>query len=827
MTVSPHPLLTRASRLPPLGAVAAAALLLAHLPGGLAHAQTPQRSDAIAPPAAASASPAATPAPPTRGRPITLNFANADIESVARTMAVITGRNVVMDSRVRGTITLQSEQPVSPTQAINQFAAALRMQGFVLLDADGMYKVLPEADAKLQAKVLPRGKVIAGNQIVTQVFKLKFQNANQLLPVLRPLISPNNTINASGSTTLVITDYADNLQRIARIIASMDMPAGSDVQIIPLHYGIATDLAPLVQKLMDGTSSPMPGMPAGAGGGMDSTSIVAEPRSNALIVRAPTQAQAVQAQSLILKLDQPSLTSNNRNGDAGNIWVVYLKNADAVKLAATLRAATAANAPATQGAGGYAAAQTGGAGAAQGANTTATTATSALQGSGMPVTGGKIQADPSTNSLIITASEPEYRQLRAVIDRLDTARAQIYVESLIVEVSANTLANLGVQWQSPYNNGSRVGILGTNFGTGAAAGGNILALSAGLAGTVNADGTTTPNPSGFKPNPGINLASLATFRGIPILGFVANFLQTTGNANILSTPNLITLDNEEARIMIGQNVPFVTGSYTNNNSANGAVNPFQTVSRQDVGLTLRVKPQIGANGMVKMQVYQEVSSIDPATALAANGPTTNKRTIESNVMVSDGQVLVLGGLLSDSYSNSQDKVPLLGDVPLVGSLFKNENRNRQKTNLMVFLRPIIVHDKAESQNLSLDRYDMMRNSQLNSQPKRGLVQPYESAVLPPVQHPESMWTPVTNPGPRVPAPLMYENLSPKPYFGVPLTPAPAPTPAQERPLAHAQQPAPARPGLNSDYGLAWNAPQTRPPALEQTPLKLPIQQASR
>ncbi|MDO5654462.1 MAG: type II secretion system secretin GspD, partial [Brachymonas sp.] len=607
---------------------------------------------------------------PARGQPITLNFANADIEAVARTMAVITGRNVVMDSRVRGTVTLQSEQPISPQQAINQFASALRMQGFALVESGNMYRIMPEADAKLHAQVVPRGRVVAGNQVFTQVFKLKYLNANQLLQALRPLVSPNNVINATDNSTLVVTDYADNLQRIARIIANTDMPVGSDVQIIPLHYGIATDLAPLVQRLMDGSASAMPGMPPGIqGGGIDRVSIVPEPRSNALIVRAPTQAQAVQAQSLILKLDQPSLTSNNRNGDAGNIWVVYLKHADAERLAVTLRAAIAANASAASPYGAAAPAATA---QAPQANQQATTATSPLQGSAMPSTGGKIQADPSTNSLIITASEPEYRQLRAVIDRLDAPRAQVYVESLIVEVNANTAANLGVQWQSPVNHGSKVGIIGSNFGTV----GNILAMSAAVA------QNTLPNMA-----PGLNLAATATLRDTPILGFVANFLQNTGDANILSTPNLITLDNEEARIMIGKNVPFVTGSYTNNNSANGAVNPFQTITRQDVGLTLRVKPQINADGVVKMQVYQEVSSIDAATVNAFNGPTTNKRTIESNVLVADGDILVLGGLLSDQYSNSQEKIPLLGDIPLAGNLFKSQKRGREKTNLMVFLRP--------------------------------------------------------------------------------------------------------------------------------------------
>ncbi len=673
---------------------------------------------------------------------VTLNFSNAEIESVARTISAITGRNVVLDSRAKGTISIQSERPVTAAQAVNQFAAALRLQGFALVESGGIYKVVPEADAKLQARVVPRSSAAMGNQVVTRVFKLRYENANNLVPALRPLISPNNTINASNAQTLVVTDYADNMQRIERMIAGMDQPVGSDVEVIPLRYGIATDMAPLVQKLLDGSSTAAAAAPGGAGGGFGRTTVLAEARSNALIVRAPTNAQATQARSLILRLDQPAMSNHSVNGEAGNIWVVHLKNADATRMATTLRAAMAANQVNSGSGTPGMSVSVGNNAQAGGAPQVQVTATSALQGSGSPSTGGPIQADPSTNSLIITASEPEYRQLRAVIEKLDTRRAQIYVESLIVEVSANKAAELGVQWQSPLSQGGRVGLLGTNFGKA----GNILGMSAELA------NNTLPSAKA-----GINLGALATFRGTPILGFVANFLQTTGDANVLSTPNLITLDNEEARIMIGKNVPFVTGQYTNNNA--NSVNPFQTIERKDVGLTLRVKPQISENGAVRMQIYQEVSNVDPASYTSATGLITNKRSIESNVVVDDSQIIVLGGLLSDEYANGQEKVPLLGDIPVVGSLFKNENRSRQKMNLMVFLRPVIVRDARDSESLSLDRYDMMRVSQLNTQPASGVVKPYDAPVLPPVHHPETAWTPVSNPGRTAPAPLMYQPLA--------------------------------------------------------------------
>ncbi|MGL4809308.1 MAG: type II secretion system secretin GspD, partial [Giesbergeria sp.] len=333
-----------------------------------------------------------------------------------------------------------------------------------------------------------------------------------------------------------------------------------------------------------------------------------------------------------------------------------------------------------------------------------------------PSTGGQIQADPTTNSLIITAPEPQYRQLRTVIDKLDGRRAQVLVESLIVEVNANKLAQFGIQWQGVLGKqgDGTVGVIGTNSGT---SGTNILGLTAALAsGDTSAIGTAVGGLGG-----GLNLALAPRINGQYYLGALANFLQNSGDANVLSTPNLMTLDNEEAKIVIGNNVPFVTGSYANTGGNSGAVNPFQTVERKDVGLMLRVRPQINENGTVKMAIYQEVSKIDEATAKNTNGPTTSKRSIESNVLVEDGSIIVLGGLLEDSYAQAEDKVPLLGDVPVVGNLFRSENRARKKTNLMVFLRPVVVRDAAASDALLIDRYESIRALQQQVQPSSSTV----------------------------------------------------------------------------------------------------------
>ncbi|EYC51061.1 general secretion pathway protein GspD [Hylemonella gracilis str. Niagara R] len=655
---------------------------------------------------------------------ITLNFVNAEIDAVARAMASLSGRAVVVDPRVRGTVTLLSDRPVGVAVAMEQFAAELRVRGFALVAAEGgMYKVVPEADAKLQSGTVVSGTgdggEARGQQVVTQVFRLHHENANNLVAVLRPLISPNNTINVSpGANALVITDYADNLRRIARIIAAMD-DAGldaNDLQIQPLRHTLAGDIAPLVQRLLDGETAT--GNAGGAGSQALRTVVLAEPRSNALLLRAPSPARLALARTLIAKLDVPPAF-----GAAGNIHVVYLKNAEAVRLAETLRAVLAAEGTFAAGAG---TGSTGGTATRTSTTTraTATASSTTAAGSGS-ATGGQIQADVPTNSLIISAPLPQYRQLRAVIDQLDTRRAQVFVESLIAEVNADVANDFGIQWQGGIPSGasgSVVGLMGTNFGSGA---GNIFNLASGIAsGEPSAPGT------GFAAGVGVQRGN-----GVA-LGVLARFLETNSLGNVLSTPTLMTLDNEEAKIVIGQNVPFVTGQYTANNSATGAVNPFQTIERRDVGLTLAVRPQISENGTVKMVISQEVSSVDPTSLTNPAGLRTSKRSIDTSVLVDDGAIIVLGGLLQDESSVSEEKVPGLGSIPGLGWLFRSESTSRKKTNLMVFLRPVIVRNSQDSNRISLDRYDLMRAVQSQLRPAQvgdgPVLNVEEAAVLPPV-----------------------------------------------------------------------------------------------
>lgn len=645
----------------------------------------------------------------------TLNFVGADIESVIKAIGHYTRTTYIIDPRVKGTINLVSEKPVNKVQATQMLASALRLQGFALVRGDTFTKVVPEADAKLQAGPTQPGDV-RGDQIATQVFRLNYESANNLIQVLRPLITPNNTINVNpGNNSLVITDYADNLKRLGRIIAALDAPAAGDMDVIPVRHAVASDIAVMVNRLMEQGGAPAPG---GADAGR--VSVLADPRTNSVILRAPSVARANLAKSLIAKLDQPT-------SQPGNVHVVYLRNADATRLAQTLRAVVASDSSAQQGGAGQPAAlQPAAAQAGQQSQLGGSTAplTAAPAPAALPTggPGGFIQADPATNALIITASEAVYRNLRTVIDQLDARRAQVYVESLIVEVSAERAAEFGIQWAGLSGSDSSKYRIGgaTGFAT---QGNNLVNQSIARA----TDGTLLP------PGNGLNLGIFRQVDGSLTLGALARALESEGNANILSMPNLITLDNEEARIIVGQNVPFVTGQFTTPASGGGAgVNPFQTIERKDVGLSLRVRPQVSEGGTVKMAIYQETSNVQSTTN--ASDIITNKRSIETNVLVDDGQIIVLGGLIEDRVNDGVEKVPGLGDLPVVGGLFRYQTRRGNKTNLMVFLRPTVIRTAEQSVNVVNDRYDFIRGVQSVAQPARTLVLPDMNApLLPPLQ----------------------------------------------------------------------------------------------
>ncbi|WP_348700250.1 type II secretion system secretin GspD [Duganella fentianensis] len=662
-----------------------------------------------------------------------LNFVGADIESVIKAVGHYTNITFVIDPRVKGTLTLVSEKSISKAQAFNLLTSALRLQGFAVVSGDGYAKVVPEADAKLQAgpTQVGAGQAAAkGDQVVSQIFQLNYESAANVVTVLRPLISPNNTINANpGNNSVVVTDYADNVKRLAKIVAALDVPAVADLDVIPVRYAIASDLATMINKLLEGGAS------AGDAG---KTTVLADPRTNSLVLRAPSAARANLAKSLIAKLDQPT-------AELGNVHVVYLKNAEAAKLAQTLRsvmsgdtsAATATGMPSSGQSGqnqssmNNQSSNSGSSGSSSGGPTNPLLTSSSQQQQAGGGTAGYIQADSTTNTLIITAPESVYRNLRAVIDQLDVRRAQVYIESLIVEVSSDKASEFGVQWVGATGNENstyRVGGL-QSYSTGGT-NNNIATLANSLLGKTT---TTSTSSSSTMPGNGLSIGVFKQVAGGLGLGALAHSLESDGNANILSTPNMITLDNELASIQVGQNVPILSGQFTTTSGT--ASNPFQTIDRREVGLTLKVRPQISEGGTIKMAIYHETSSVDKSTLTASAGITLNKRVIENNVIADDGQIIVLGGLIEDTEGDGTDKVRGLGDIPVLGNLFKYQTRTRKKTNLMVFLRPVVIRNKEQSTSLATDRYDYMRAAQEAVKPADSiLVKDLGQPLLPQLQN---------------------------------------------------------------------------------------------
>lgn len=655
---------------------------------------------------------------PLGDQPVQLNFVDADIQAVVRALSRATGQQFLVDPRVKGNLTLVSEGQVPAHQAYDMLLAALRMQGFSVVDVGGVAQVVPEADAKLLGGPI----YSAGSSgMQTRTFRLQYENAVNLIPVLRPIVSPNNPINAyPGNNSIVITDYAENLARVAQIINGIDTPSAIDTDVVKVQNGIAVDIAAMVAELLDTQ-------------GADQTqkiNVVGDPRSNSIIIRSGSPERTELARNLIYKLD-------NAQSNPSNMHVVYLRNAQAGKLAQSLRglltgesesgvsdeargklSAMGGTGQNTQG---TAAQNSSGTPTGSGVQSsygqdkqTTGASTSQDQDTAFSAGGVTIQADATTNTLLISAPDPLYRNLREVIDMLDQRRAQVVIESLIVEVGEDDATEFGVQWQAG-NLGGKGGFGGVNLGGSG----------------VNA--TPTSKTSIDVLPKGLNIGLVNGTVDIPGIGKVldlkvlARALKSKGGTNVLSTPNLLTLDNEAASIFVGQTIPFVTGSYVTGGGGTSN-NPFQTVQREEVGLKLNVRPQISEGGTVKLDIYQEVSSVDTRASVEA-GTVTNKRAIDTSILLDDGQIMVLGGLLQDGYSQSNDAVPWLADIPGLGALFRNEKRSVTKTNLMVFLRPYIIRDSGAGRSITLNRYEFMRRAQ-------GGLQPEHSWAMPDVQAPQ-------------------------------------------------------------------------------------------
>ena len=658
---------------------------------------------------------------PLGDQPVQLNFVDADIQAVVRALSRATGQQFLVDPRVKGNLTLVSEGQVPAHQAYDMLLAALRMQGFSVVDVGGVAQVVPEADAKLLGGPI----YSAGSSgMQTRTFRLQYENAVNLIPVLRPIVSPNNPINAyPGNNSIVITDYAENLARVAQIINGIDTPSAIDTDVVMVQNGIAVDIAAMVGELLETQ-------------GADQTqkiNVIGDPRSNSIIIRSGSPERTELARNLIYKLD-------NAQSNPSNMHVVYLRNAQAGKLAQSLRGlltgesdtgvsddargklssmgGNSKNSPATGTAQNSSGTPTGsgvqsGYGQASG-STPGTGSTPSDQDTAFSAGGVTIQADATTNTLLISAPDPLYRNLREVIDMLDQRRAQVVIESLIVEVGEDDATEFGVQWQAG-NLGGKGGFGGVNLG------------GSGVNGKP-----ASPTSIDVLPK-GLNVGLVNGTVDIPGIGKVldlkvlARALKSKGGTNVLSTPNLLTLDNEAASIFVGQTIPFVTGSYVTGGGGTSN-NPFQTVQREEVGLKLNVRPQISEGGTVKLDIYQEVSTVDARASVEA-GTVTNKRAIDTSILLDDGQIMVLGGLLQDGYSQSNDAVPWLSDIPGLGALFRNEKRSVNKTNLMVFLRPYIIRDSGAGRSITLNRYEFMRRAQ-------GGLQPEHSWAMPDVQAPQ-------------------------------------------------------------------------------------------
>ncbi|NVZ67944.1 type II secretion system secretin GspD [Pseudomonas costantinii] len=655
---------------------------------------------------------------PLGDQPVQLNFVDADIQAVVRALSRATGQQFLVDPRVKGNLTLVSEGQVPAHQAYDMLLAALRMQGFSVVDVGGVAQVVPEADAKLLGGPI----YSAGSSgMQTRTFRLQYENAVNLIPVLRPIVSPNNPINAyPGNNSIVITDYAENLARVAQIINGIDTPSAIDTDVVKVQNGIAVDIAAMVSELLETQ-------------GVDQTqkiNVVGDPRSNSIIIRSGSPERTELARNLIYKLD-------NAQSNPSNMHVVYLRNAQAGKLAQSLRGLLTGESESgvSDEARGKLSSMGGNAQKTQGStaqNSSGTPTGSGVQSSysqDKPPTGSStsndqntafsaggvtIQADATTNTLLISAPDPLYRNLREVIDMLDQRRAQVVIESLIVEVSEDDASEFGVQWQAG-NLGGKGGFGGVNLG------------GSGLNGTPTSKTSIDVLPKGLNiglVNGSVDIPGIGKVLDLKVL---ARALKSKGGTNVLSTPNLLTLDNEAASIFVGQTIPFVTGSYVTGGGGTSN-NPFQTVQREEVGLKLNVRPQISEGGTVKLDIYQEVSSVDSRASVDA-GTVTNKRAIDTSILLDDGQIMVLGGLLQDGYSQSNDAVPWLSDIPGLGALFRNEKRSVTKTNLMVFLRPYIIRDSGAGRSITLNRYEFMRRAQ-------GGLQPERSWVMPDVQAPQ-------------------------------------------------------------------------------------------
>ena len=591
-------------------------------------------------------------APVVHAQSIKPNYREADIRQIAEAVSEVTGRNFILDPRVNAKVTMLSATPMTPDAFYQTFLSILQVYGFVAVDTGDIVRIVPDANAR-QFPDAERGR---GDEFITRVLQLENTGAAQLVAILRPLIPQYGHLGAHPqSNILIISDRAANVARMERIIARIDRAAEEDIEVIPLQHASAGDLANMLRTLVQNTQA--------AAGGTPMPQLLADTRTNSLLLSGPSSGR-LRMRALIAHLDTPVEAG-------GDTQVRYLAYADAEDLAGRLQQRFAEG-------------------------TRTEDATREVS----------IWADQQTNALVVTAPPGDMRAVMSIVDRLDIRRAQVLVEAIIVEVSSDKAAELGVTWAIDGSGDSNaVGV--TNFpGTGA----GVVQLGGALAGDIPNLGAI---PSGVTIGVGRISRSGTSFAAI------LSALQGDANTNIISTPSIVTLDNEEAEIKVGQRVPFLTGQFSTVGTGGGAqpVNPFQTIQREDVGTLLKITPQINRADSVILRIRQEISSISAGTGGAVD-LITNNREISTSVIVEDGDILVLGGLIDDTLRESEQRVPVLGSIPILGHLFRSRSTQKVKTNLMVFIRPRIMRDGLSATMATDQKYNYIRDIQLGDEGRR-------------------------------------------------------------------------------------------------------------
>ncbi len=630
--------------------------------------------------------PDATPPAATEEHSLTLNFKDADIRAFISAVADLTHRNFVVDPRVQGRVTVISSAPTDPDDLYEVFLSILKVHGFAAVKKDGVTKIVPEMLAKQDATpTMAPGSLRAGEEIVTGVIPVHFVSAAELVPILRPLLPQDSHMAATiGTNVLIVADSGANVKRMVDIISRLDVDNTQGIDVVRLEYASAADVAQLLEALTTKARGANP--PSGEA----QAAFAADERTNSLLLTGSPQMK-LRYRALISSLDTPA-------GETEAIKVIYLKYATAEDLVSVLQEVIS----------GQSSPSVSTSGTVQGAQMRQQRRPLqiALGGNASSSFGDvRITADEATNALIVQGPPRNVRRVLDVVTQLDVRRAQVLVEGIVAEVSGSQNDELGIQWKT---NLPGTGIVGGTQFPGSVSGG------------IDSPFDPADGPDFLT---GLTLGYLS---GGDLRGLI-RALAGNQYTNVLSTPSLMTLDNAEAEIVVGQNVPFVTGQFSN--STTTPDNPFQTIQRQDVGIKLRVKPQINEGDTVTMEIEQEVSSVDESTVGA--DLITNKRSIKTNVQVDNGEIVVLGGLIGDDARANQDKVPLLGDIPLLGNLFKNSRRSSTKTNLMVFLRPQIVRSRETAAQLSTSRYqDIRAKQQLQNSTQTEVLLPQRGPVLP-------------------------------------------------------------------------------------------------